>query len=101
ERARLSTRLRSHSLPARHTSPVRKVSPTRAISNQRMRVPPLVVHLEHGEEGLLRDFHPTDLLHPLLAFLLLLQQLLLARPVATVALGEDVLAQRLDRGAGD
>src|SRR5690606_412229 len=61
----------------------------------------LVVDLQHGEEGLLRDLHPPDLLHPLLAFLLLLEQLLLARRVAAVALGEHVLAQGLDRGPGD
>src|SRR5690606_17168186 len=61
----------------------------------------LVVHLQNGKEGLLRDFHPTDLLHALLTFLLLLQQLLLARGVAAVALGQHVLAQGLDGGAGD
>ena len=32
----------------------------------------LAVHLQHGEEGLLGDFHPPDLLHPLLAFFLFL-----------------------------
>ena len=41
------------------------------------------------------------LLHALLARLLLLEQLLLARDVAAVALGEHVLAQRLDRLARD
>jgi hypothetical protein len=40
-------------------------------------------------------------LHALLAFLLLLEQLALARDVAAVALGEHVLAQRLDRLARD
>src|SRR3546814_2125349 len=39
----------------------------------------LFVLLQHRQEGLLRDLHAADLLHPLLAFLLLLQQLLLAR----------------------
>ncbi|PRD36405.1 UNVERIFIED_CONTAM: hypothetical protein NCL1_08904 [Trichonephila clavipes] len=56
----------------------------------------LLVDLEHGQEGILRDFHAADLLHALLAFLLLLQQLLLARHVAAVALGEHVLAHGLD-----
>jgi hypothetical protein len=60
-----------------------------------------LVDLQHGEEGFLRDFHAPDLLHALLAFLLLLQQLLLARHVAAIALGQHVLAQRLDRGARD
>ena len=32
------------------------------------------VELEHGEECLLRHFDGTDLLHTLLAFLLLLKQ---------------------------
>src|SRR3954471_8021292 len=54
-----------------------------------------------GEKRLLRDLHAADLLHPLLAFLLLFEQLALARDVAAVALGEDVLAQRLYRLAGD
>src|ERR1700733_15464494 len=49
--------------------------------------------LQYGQEGFLRNLHRADLLHALLAFLLLLQQLALARDVATVALGGDVLAQ--------
>ena len=57
------------------------------------------VHLQDRQEGLLRDLHVAHLLHPLLTFLLTLQQLALARDVAAVALGGDVLAQRLDRRA--
>src|SRR3546814_4453638 len=34
----------------------------------------LFVLLQHRQEGLLRDLHAADLLHPLLAFLLLLQR---------------------------
>ena len=34
--------------------------------------------LEHGQEGLLRDVHGAHPLHPLLAFLLLLEELALA-----------------------
>src|SRR5829696_3780961 len=60
-----------------------------------------VAELEHGEEGLLRDLDAADLLHPLLALLLLLQQLALARDVAPVALGDDVLAEGLHRLARD
>src|SRR5690242_12054567 len=52
--------------------------------------------LQHREEGLLRDLHRTDLLHAFLPFFLLLEELALARHVAAVALGEHVLAQRLD-----
>src|SRR6059036_829960 len=61
----------------------------------------LRIHLEDGEERLLRDLDAADPLHALLAFLLLLEQLALARDVAAVALGEDVLAHRLDRLARD
>src|SRR5262249_46540148 len=59
------------------------------------------VHLEHGKEGLLRDLHCADLLHALLALLLLLEQLALAGDVAAVQLRRHVLAQRLDRLPGD
>src|SRR5688572_26349134 len=61
----------------------------------------LRIGLQHGQEGLLRDLHPANLLHPLLALLLLLEELLLAGGVAAVALGQHVLAHRLDRGARD
>src|SRR6266851_1812521 len=54
-------------------------------------------HLQHGKERFLRDLHLPDLLHALLAFLLLLEELALAGDVAAVALGEHVLAHRLDR----
>src|SRR6266850_636449 len=50
-------------------------------------------HLEEGQEGLLGEVHPAHLLHPLLPFLLLLQELALARDVPAVALGQHVLAQ--------
>src|SRR6056297_7679 len=56
---------------------------------------------EDGEESFLRYFHVTDALHPALAFLLLLQQLALARHVAAVTLRGHVLAVGLDRRAGD
>src|SRR6266511_4430515 len=61
----------------------------------------IVRKLKDGQEGLLRHLHPTDLLHALLAGLLLLEQLALAGDVAAVALGDHVLAHRLDRLAGD
>src|SRR3954454_2956314 len=51
---------------------------------------------QYGQECFLRYLHRTHLLHALLAGLLLLEQLALARHVAAVALGEHVLAQRLD-----
>ena len=61
----------------------------------------LVVQVEHGQERLLRHLDAADLLHPLLALLLLLEQLPLAADVAAVALREHVLPLRLDRLASD
>src|SRR3954453_21220820 len=57
--------------------------------------------LEHRQERLLRHLDPADLLHALLAFLLLLEQLALTCDVTAVALGDHVLAHRLDGLAGD
>src|SRR5204863_3058862 len=62
---------------------------------------PSVAELEHREKRLLRHLDAADLLHPLLAFLLLLEQLALAADVAAVALGDHVLADGLDGLAGD
>src|SRR5919201_391692 len=61
----------------------------------------LLAQLEHRKEGLLRHLHAPDLLHAPLALLLLLQELALARDVAAVALGGDVLAEGLDGLARD
>jgi hypothetical protein len=47
----------------------------------------VLVHLEGGDEGFLRDFDLAELPHLLLAFLLLVQKLALAADVAAVALG--------------
>src|SRR5437764_4508720 len=66
--------------------------------------PPLLFrgsHFQHRQERFLRDLDLADALHSLLAFLLLLEQLPLARDVAAVAFGEHVLAQRLHRLARD
>src|SRR5690606_39747590 len=60
-----------------------------------------VPHLQRLDEGGLGDFHLAELAHALLAFLLLLEQLALARDVAAVALGGDVLPERRDRLAGN
>src|SRR4029453_1252381 len=59
------------------------------------------VHFQYGEERLLRNLDRADLLHPLLALLLLLQQLALAGDVAPVELRRHVLAERLDGFARD
>src|SRR3954453_12232849 len=56
---------------------------------------------QHGQECLLRNLDAADALHALLAGLLLLEQLALARDVAAVALGQHVLAHRPDRLTGD
>src|SRR3954471_13390962 len=61
----------------------------------------LLVEAEGGDEGFLGNFDAADLLHALLALLLALEQLALARDVTAVALREDVLALRLHRLAGD
>ena len=57
--------------------------------------------LQDRHERLLRDVDAAHPLHALLAFLLLLEQFALAGDVAAVALGGDVLADGLDRLAGD
>src|SRR6266436_6430473 len=57
--------------------------------------------LEHRQERFLRQLDLADLLHALLSLLLLLEELALARDVATVALGGDVLAHGLDGLARD
>ena len=60
-----------------------------------------LVHPEHRQERLLRDLDGTHALHPLLALFLLLEQLALAGDVATVALGQHVLAHGADGFACD
>src|SRR5688500_3810103 len=60
-----------------------------------------ILHLQYRQECFLRNLDGSYLLHALLARLLLLQQLALARDVTAVALCQHVLAQRLDRLARD
>src|SRR5262249_43907860 len=60
-----------------------------------------IPRLQNRHERLLRNIHAAHALHALLAFLLLFQQLSLARHVAAVALGRHVFAHRLDRLAGN
>src|SRR6185437_15406528 len=59
------------------------------------------LHLQHRQERFLRDLDRPDLLHALLSFLLLFEELALARHVAAVAFGEHVLAERFDGSSRD
>jgi len=61
----------------------------------------LIIELEDREEGLLRHLDRTDGLHALLALLLLLEELALARDVTAVAFCEHILAVRLHGRATD
>jgi len=54
------------------------------------------IQLQHRHEGFLRNIHLAHRLHSLLAFGLFLQQLLLARNITSVALGQHVFAHRTD-----
>src|SRR5512143_1215971 len=84
------TRGREPQVPAHGISPARHC-----------RTASLAAHLEDRQERFLGDLDAADRLHPLLAGLLLLEQLLLPGDVAAVALGQHVLAQRLDVLARD
>ena len=59
-----------------------------------------VVNLQNGHECFLGHIDVSDALHALLAFFLLFKKLALAADVATVALGQNILALRLDGFAG-
>src|SRR5579871_3256131 len=61
---------------------------------------PSHIHLQRGDECLLRDVDLAELAHALLAFLLLLQKFSFARHVTAVALRGDVLAKRAHGFAG-
>ena len=61
----------------------------------------LVPHTQRRNERLLRDAHASIFAHPLLAFLLLVEQLFLAADIAAIAFGRHVLAHRGDRFARD
>src|SRR5690242_7422793 len=91
-------RTRVRRAPLRPVRGVTRGNPRLLLALARSRT---VVAGEDGDEGLLRDLHGTHHLHPLLALLLLLQQLPLAGDVTAVALGEDVLADGADGLAGD
>src|SRR5436190_23392858 len=56
---------------------------------------------QNFDEGFLRNVYVADGFHPFLAFLLLLEKLALARHVAAVAFGGDILAEGADRFGRD
>src|SRR5262249_30189313 len=62
---------------------------------------PLFLRLENGQKRFLRNLDRAYLLHALLAFLLLLQQLPFPGDVPTVAFREDVFAHRGDGFPGN
>ena len=67
--------------------------PSEARTSRSNRTKQLVlVHLESGYEGCLRNFDTAKLAHLLLAFLLLVQQLAFARYIAAIAFRRHVLA---------
>src|SRR6476620_694095 len=77
-----------------------RTHPSSALASETRR-PWSVVQAECGHERLLGNLDAPALLHALLPLLLAVEELALARDVAAVALGDDVLALRLHRLAGD
>src|SRR5450755_4914737 len=93
---------RTQTAPA-HRSPMKIPSPSftncsKGFKTAGHRSIGLFSDLQHREKSLLRNLDLADLFHALLAGLLLLEQLALARDVAAVAFGQHVLAHRLDAG---
>src|SRR5215471_13975466 len=79
------------------------MTPVSAVSRNSMRAKFTLFFsdLKDGEKRLLGNLDAPDGFHALLARLLFLEELLLSSHIAAVALGEHVLAQRLDCLAGD
>src|SRR5579864_863625 len=59
------------------------------------------IHLQRSDEGFLRNVDLAELAHPLLALLLLVEELAFAGDVAAIAFRGDVLAQCADRLSRD
>src|SRR6478736_3072563 len=72
-----------------------------AVSGFLLQCRSFLADLENSQECFLRNLDAADRLHPLLSRLLLFEELALARDVAAIAFGQNVLAQRLDALAGD
>ena len=75
-----------------HRDPLHEDGPTRGVTWPCLAQAQSLVEPERRDERLLRHLDATDLLHALLALLLALEQLALARHVAAVALRDHVLA---------
>src|SRR4051812_16048163 len=85
----------------RSMSPALKASMPACARLSRASLLAIAIHLEHREERLLWNLDRAHLLHPLLALLLLLEELLLPADVAAVELRRHVLADGLDGLTGD
>ena len=59
------------------------------------------VRFQNSQKGTLRNGNRPDYLHPLFAFLLLLQKLSLTSNITPVAFGCHILTEGRDRRAGD
>jgi len=66
-----------------------------------LNLPSVLTELKHCHKSLLGNFHRTHLAHSFFTFLLFLQKLLLSCDITTVTLGQDVLADCLDRLPGN
>ena len=61
----------------------------------------MISDLQRREEGLLGNLHRAHLLHPPLAFLLLLEQFAFAADVTTLTFRRHVFSERADRFGRD
>src|SRR4030067_908139 len=87
---------------SRRTTVLAPMNPAPPVTNHRIGPSASVLaQPQDGQERILRDLARPDALPTLLPLLLPFEQLLRARDVAAVALGQNVFAHRPDIGAGD
>ena len=60
-----------------------------------------LLHIQHGEEGVLGEFDVSDLFHPTFALFLAFQEFPFAGDIAAVTFGGDILPEGFHRFAGD
>src|SRR6202171_6086478 len=99
--SRSGRRLYSTVIPEREANPESRDPGSAPCASRNDELMPSAIHLQRGNESLLRDVDLAELPHLLLAFLLLLQKFSFARDVAAVALCRHVLAQRTHGFARD